>query len=282
MSTRLFEIGREKLADDADWDTDTIKMKLLDLATTDTMVKAITAITNASPMVVTSNSHGFSDGDPICIYDVLGITAANGTWQVASSTANTFALKTLKDGLNSTGNAAYTSGGKVINLKAANLGQIDGGSVGTDQTLGSKTLANGVLDAADPTFPGFTGNATGGVIYKDTGSAATSPPLVWNDGKQQVVVAADAASSATTIWVEPLAGPIANGTVVVFSNGISATLTAGATAGQRTLTVSAISGAIAAGHTADVTTTGAGFPVVNSGMALTVQFDNGANKIAKL
>jgi len=282
MSTRLFEIGREKLADDADWNSDTIKMGLVDLATTDTMVKAISAITNASPMVVTSTSHGFTDGDIIVIYDVLGITAANGTWQIAGSTTNTFQLKTLKDALNSTGNAAYTSGGKIINLKATNRGQIDGGSIGTDQTLTSPTLVSGVLDAADPTFPGFTGNATGGVIYKSTGSAATDIPLVWLDGKQQVVVAADAASSATTIWVEQLAGPIANGTAIVFSNGITATLTAGAVAGARSLTVSAISGAIAAGHTADVTTTGAGFPVVNSGMALTIQFDNGANKIAKL
>jgi hypothetical protein len=48
------------------------------------------------------------------------------------------------------------------------------GVVGTPQTLGSKTVTNGVFDAADVTFTAVTGNSAEAiVIYKDTGTEAT-------------------------------------------------------------------------------------------------------------
>ncbi|MDQ0923336.1 putative RNA methylase [Pseudarthrobacter sp. W1I19] len=56
----------------------------------------------------------------------------------------------------------------------------------TDQTLTSPTVALGVFDAADSTF---TSVAISGaktvqalVVYKDTGSAATSPLIAYIDG----------------------------------------------------------------------------------------------------
>jgi len=56
------------------------------------------------------------------------------------------------------------------------------GVVGTPQTLGSKTVTNGVFDAADSTFSAVTGNSVEAiVIYKDTGSAATSPLIAYID-----------------------------------------------------------------------------------------------------
>lgn len=56
------------------------------------------------------------------------------------------------------------------------------GVVGTPQTLGSKTFTNGVFDAADVTFTAVTGNSVEAlVIYKDTGSSATSSLLVYID-----------------------------------------------------------------------------------------------------
>ena len=74
--------------------------------------KAITGATNATPIVVTSVAHGFSDGDKVTISGVGGNTAANGTFLVAGSTANTFQLTDLA-GVNVAGNGAYTSGGKL-------------------------------------------------------------------------------------------------------------------------------------------------------------------------
>lgn len=76
---------------------------------------AISAATNASPIVITSTAHGRREGDLIYVTGVLGNTAANGAFRVANPTANTFEL------LGSTGNGAYTSGGtwyaaeKVVN-----------------------------------------------------------------------------------------------------------------------------------------------------------------------
>lgn len=282
MSTRLFEIGREKLADDADWNSDTIKAMQLDLGTTDTMVKAITAASNASPIAITCTSHGFTNGDIIYQRGIGGNLAANGVFKVSGQTTNNYNLVTLKDGLNTTGSAAYTSGGVVINLNCANLGQIDGGRIGTDVTLTSPTLVAGVLDAADPTFTSTTGNVDGIVLYKSTGSAATDIPIVWIDGKMQVVVAADALISATTLWVEPLAGAVASGVTFTLSNGVLVTLGSSAVAGARSLTVTALPGACAAGHTADVPTTGAGLPFTGGGGSFTYQFDNGTFKIAKI
>jgi len=56
--------------------------------------------------------------------------------------------------------------------------------LGTSPTLVSKTVANGVFDAADVTWTAVTAGDTceGVVIFKDTGSAATSPLLAYIDG----------------------------------------------------------------------------------------------------
>lgn len=68
----------------------------------------ITGITNANPAVVTSNAHGFTDGQTISITGVVGMTEVNDrTFVVQSATANTFELK----GEDSTSYSVYTSGG---------------------------------------------------------------------------------------------------------------------------------------------------------------------------
>tara|TARA_R100000808_G_scaffold2300_1_gene9375 strand:- start:7179 stop:9740 length:2562 start_codon:yes stop_codon:yes gene_type:complete len=75
--------------------------------------KTITAITQANPAVVTSSSHGYSNGDEVLISSVSGMTEVNGKrFLVAGVTTNTFQL-TDKDGtnINSTSYTAYSSGG---------------------------------------------------------------------------------------------------------------------------------------------------------------------------
>jgi hypothetical protein len=71
----------------------------------------ITGATNASPIVVTESSHGRTTGNIVTIHDVVGNTSANGTWKITRVDADTYSL----DG--STGNDAYTSGGKVFEDK---------------------------------------------------------------------------------------------------------------------------------------------------------------------
>lgn len=71
-------------------------------------VQTITGATNASPIVLTINTHGRTTGDQVYIYDVGGNTAADGTWIVTKVNDNTFSLN------GSSGNAVYTSGGSCI------------------------------------------------------------------------------------------------------------------------------------------------------------------------
>jgi hypothetical protein len=76
--------------------------------------KNITGITKANPAVVTSNSHGFSNGDDVYIDGVVGMTEVNGRWfRVANVAANTFELTDQVDGtnINSSAYTTYTSGG---------------------------------------------------------------------------------------------------------------------------------------------------------------------------
>lgn len=55
--------------------------------------------------------------------------------------------------------------------------------LGTPQTLASKTITNGVFDAADVTFAAVTAGSVseGVVLYKDTGVAGTSALLAYID-----------------------------------------------------------------------------------------------------
>lgn len=55
-------------------------------------------------------------------------------------------------------------------------------AVGTPATLSNKTITNGVFDADDVTYSAVTGNTVEAIIiYKDTGSAATSPLIAYFD-----------------------------------------------------------------------------------------------------
>ncbi|BDI33336.1 bacteriophage protein [Capsulimonas corticalis] len=57
------------------------------------------------------------------------------------------------------------------------LSDLGANTTGTDQTLGAKTMVAGVFDAADIAFSSVPASTAIGylVLYKDTGSAATSP-----------------------------------------------------------------------------------------------------------
>ncbi len=70
--------------------------------------KTITGITQANPAVVTSASHGFSNGDKVYIISTSGMDEVNNRWfTVANVATNTFELS----GVDSSSYDAYTSGG---------------------------------------------------------------------------------------------------------------------------------------------------------------------------
>ncbi|MEC8230457.1 MAG: ubiquitin-activating E1 FCCH domain-containing protein [Pseudomonadota bacterium] len=75
--------------------------------------QTITNATAANPVVITANSHGFSNGDEIYIDNVGGMTQLNGRqFRVANKTTNTFRLKNLfNEDIDGSAFSAYTSGG---------------------------------------------------------------------------------------------------------------------------------------------------------------------------
>ena len=78
----------------------------------------ITGATNAEPIVITSENHGFTNNSIVIISGVEGNTNANGTWRVTNATDDTFELYDLL-GNAAAGNSAYTTGG-LINLNEFN------------------------------------------------------------------------------------------------------------------------------------------------------------------
>lgn len=75
--------------------------------------KTITGITKANPGVVTSTSHGYSNGDTVVITGVVGMTEVNGKrFKVASVATNTFQLQDIDgNNVNTSSYTTYSSGG---------------------------------------------------------------------------------------------------------------------------------------------------------------------------
>lgn len=91
------------------------------------------------------------------------------------TTNNNLSTGTVKVALIDTGTYTYSAAHQYWSSASA-------ASVGTPQTLGSKTYTNGVFDAADATFTAVTGNTVEAlIIYIDTGTASTSPLVAYID-----------------------------------------------------------------------------------------------------
>lgn len=75
----------------------------------------ISGATQASPVVITATSHGFSNGDWVVISEVVGMTEINGkTFIVANASTHTFELTDVDgNNVNGTGYTAYSTGGVV-------------------------------------------------------------------------------------------------------------------------------------------------------------------------
>lgn len=89
--------------------------------------------------------------------------------------------------------------------------------------------------------------APSGLYYGGWSTFMSQQPLGYMNQLEVNVNGAGAALSATTIPCQALSRPITNGSTIVFQNGVTATLTAGAGWFATSITVSAISGAIPAG-----------------------------------
>jgi hypothetical protein len=93
---------------------------------------------------------------------------------IAQASANSALTGTVKVALVDTGTYTYSAAHEFLSSLT--------GVVGTAQTIGSKTYANGVFDGADVTFSAVSGASVEAlVIYIDTGVAGTSRLVAYID-----------------------------------------------------------------------------------------------------
>jgi hypothetical protein len=98
-----------------------------------------------------------------------------GTLGTTSGDAVDLAGDTIKVALVDTGTYTYSGTHEFYT-------SISSAVVGTPQTLGTKTVTDGVFDAADVTFTAVSGSSVEAlVIYKDTGTAGTSSLIAYID-----------------------------------------------------------------------------------------------------
>jgi hypothetical protein len=285
MSNALFGLGRNGFGTKQfAWNSDTNKAILLSMSVAAGKIALIASSTNASPIALTTTgAHGYGVGDIVVVGGHLTNTAANGTWQCGTGTAGTtINLATKLDNVNSTGNGVGGTTGWVIDLTtAATLADISGNGIGTDATLSGESMTLGVANCSAINWTGLTATKAWAVAIYD--STASNDLIAFIDGTYQVYVITQAAASATSIAVARLAAVIPNGSVLNFSDGSQATLTAQANVGDTALTVSALAAIVHRQATADVPTLQCGLPVTPApGGNLTLTPDTGVNKLFAL
>lgn len=154
------------------------------------------------------------------------------------------------------------------------------GTLGNSGNLASKTLTNGVFNSANPTVTATsTATCVAFALWQDTGTAGTSPLLMYYDGLQIVTISASS-SSSTTITLDPITYAIANSSVLTRVSGTgpaSVTLSGsgGGSANARTLTAASAQSMVL-GDTYSVAISGTGLPInINNGQ--TVNFSLSSN-----
>lgn len=154
------------------------------------------------------------------------------------------------------------------------------------QTLGTKakniddTKNQVEYDAADVAF----GNLESGqtvkslILYKQVGGDDTTPEddvlIAYDDGKIDVVLAADVSSSATTLWVEPLEANVPSGAALDFGGGATCSLSSSASRGDRQLSVTNIAAGASAGDVSSSVATDSILPAALQNGPFTVQINS--------
>ncbi len=164
----------------------------------------IVSSTNATPIVVTANSHGLGTGDEVIVASHTTNTNANGTWNISAVTTNTLTLQ------GTTGNGV---GGATGTVQGLTLPYVTGMKLGTGTTAVAKSGAGAAIvtyvgsltasKALDANFPTSTRDVPGcQIAYKTTWNAgeATSGTN-WGEVvlTNETALADDAGTAANTI-----------------------------------------------------------------------------------
>ncbi len=141
-------------------------------------IRTVTAATRANPVVITANSHGFSNGDRVAIWGQTWMTQLNGrAFTVAGRTANTFQLSGVDGRL---WNSFSTFGGTTYVARcvrndcfpvvtSANHGSTDGNYVFLSGIGGMTQLNNQILPITWISANQFAVNTVGYGTYTSGG-----------------------------------------------------------------------------------------------------------------
>jgi hypothetical protein len=296
MANVLFETGRNALINGTcNWATGKgasggiQAMLVTPTVFTSAGVKSVTGITTATPPVVTTSaSHGFTNGDVVVIG---GVTTGNynGIWAITAASAAVFTLQDPITGGNPVGNGTFAGANAwVLNLGPSASGATSNsftntyignsgtsGASATGQFLTGNTESGGIAEASTSTFTAVSGSQVAGVLLVACAAssgipATTDIPLAWIDG-QMIVTCAATIAAATSLYVERLPAAFANQTLN-FSDGNNVAVTAGSTQFTRgPLTIT--SGSCTAGARASAPATGSGLPVTPNGGNIAITWD---------
>lgn len=141
---------------------------------------AVSAITQASPGVVTANAHGFSNGDRVFPDSIGGMVELldNRTFIVAGATANTFTITDMwGNAVNTTAYTAYTSGGTFSRLYQVTFPYAHGEvfDVGHAQTADTMLLAHLSYAPRKLTRTGHASWTVSSITFAATQAAPTNP-----------------------------------------------------------------------------------------------------------
>lgn len=152
---------------------------LLSVETARAAAKTITAATAASPVVISSTAHGYTDNDIIYISGVVGMVQLNGRAFVVDDTTaspqkpNSLELK----GVDGTAYTAYSSAGSMYKCTMTEIGEVSGASGFDGQapevdTTHLRSVAKeyllGLQDFGNVTLNVFLKNADAGQIQLRT------------------------------------------------------------------------------------------------------------------
>lgn len=162
---------------------------------------------------------------------------------------------------------AFTGGGGVeISVASYARQTLASPAVNLDDTndrveLDCDNIAFGALETGQTVLAVIYYQQVGG----DDSTPANDPLIAYVDGVIQVTLAADASTSATTIYVDPLHEALDSGTALDFGGGATCALSSSAAIGARSLSVTALAAAGTAGDTSLATASGSLLPVALGG-----------------
>lgn len=147
---------------------------------------AITAATNATPIVITTTSaHGLVTGQVVVVAGLVGNTAGNGTFEISAASGSTYTL------LNSAGNGVWSSGGTTNPINKYRQLVNGAPSVSTNTVQFVSVFATINANFAWAEF----GTTTGGAV---TNKQAVPPPTLLNRAVSALGTKTSAASWTLT------------------------------------------------------------------------------------